>query len=165
MPPNKKMGGAEVYFSCPNLRKNTNRPSWPLGRKVVIMAKTRLEQKNRNERTSIYNSQIIKIRDWLGFFFTVAGVCLSLSGSVHIDIDIQIQYNTVIEVYNNSHERERTRWSTEDFFLDTEDGTDSMRKDNTDKQKHPIEWAYINISEFPEDILKRKKRTIIHILH
>ena len=67
------------------------------------MAKTRSEQKNRNERTSKHNSQIIKIRDWLGFFFTVAGVCLSLLGSVHIDI--QIQYNTVIEVYNNSPER------------------------------------------------------------
>ena len=122
------------------------------------MVKTRAEQKNGNGRTFKYNSQIIKIRDWLGFFFTVAGVCLSLSGSVHIDI--QIQYNTVIEVYNNYPERERTQWSTEDFFLDTEDGSDSTRKDNTGKAKYPIEWAYINISEYHQDILKRKKRTI-----
>ena len=120
------------------------------------MAKTRAKQKNRNERTSKYNSQIIKIRDWLGFFFTVAGVCLSLSGSVHIDI--QIQYNTVIEVYNNSPERERTQWPKEDVFLDIEDCTDNTRKDNTGKPKYPIEWAYINISEYHQDMFKRKKR-------
>lgn len=125
------------------------------------MAKTRSEQKNRNQRTSKYNSQIIKIRDWLGFFLTVAGVCLSLSGSAHIDI--QIQYNTVIEVYNYSPERERTQWSQEDFLLDIEDGTDSTRKGNIGKPKYPAEWAYINISEYHQDILKRKKRTITHI--
>ena len=127
------------------------------------MAKTRSEQKNRNERTFKHNSQIVRIRDWLGFFFTVAGVCLSLRESIHIDI--QIQYNTVIEAYNNFSERERTQWSSENFFLDLKDGTDSMRKDNTDKQKYPIEWAYINISEYPQDISKRKKRTIIYIFH
>ena len=119
------------------------------------MTKTRSEQESRNEKTSKHKSQIIKIRDWLGFFFTVAGVFLSLSGTVHIDI--QVQYNIVIEVYNDSSEEERTQWNWEDFLLDLKDDTDTMRTNNADKQKYPIEWVYTNMAEYPQDTPKRKK--------
>lgn len=124
------------------------------------MTKTRSEQESRNEKTSKHKSQIIKIRDWLGFFFTVAGVFLSLSGTVHIDI--QVQYNIVIEVYNDSSKEERTQWNSEDFLLNLKDGTDTMRTNNADKQKYPIEWVYTNMAEYPQDTPKRKKNTIAH---
>ena len=152
VPLNKKTGGTEVYFWCPNLKKNRSIPSEPLGRKVVIMAKTKSKQKNRNKKTSRHKSQILKIRDWLGFFFTVAGFFLSLSSTVHIDI--HVQYSIVIEVYNNSL-KEETHGNS-DFLLKLENDTDIAKKDNTDKQKWQMEWVYINSKEHLYDTLKRK---------
>lgn len=124
------------------------------------MTKTRAKQKNTKKRTAKYKIQLIKIRDWLGFFFTVAGFFLSLYGTVHIDI--QAQGNIVINVYNSSFGAEKTKWNLEDFLLNLESDIGNMEKDNTDKQKHPIEWVYINFSEHPQDTQKRKKCSMSH---
>ena len=158
--PPKKTGGTEAYFCCPNLKKNRSIPSGPLGRKVVIMTKARAQQKNRDKRTANYKSQIIKIRDWLGFFFTVVGFFLSVSGKVQINI--QGQCNVTIEVYNSFFEKEEAKWNLEDFLLNLENDTSNTEKDNTDKQKYSIEWACINLTEHPQVTLKRKKRSVTH---
>ena len=122
------------------------------GRKVVNMKKTRVGQENRNERTSNF----IKIRDWLGFFFTVAGFCLSLSGTVHINI--QTQCNIVIEVCNYTQEVDKVQWNSEDYLLNMKGNIDNTEKNDISFQKYPIEWANTDLTECSYDILKRKKQ-------
>ena len=61
------------------------------------MARARGIQENRSRKNTECKITITIIRDWIGFFLTVAGFFLSLSGTVHIDV--QIQRNIDIDVY------------------------------------------------------------------
>lgn len=119
-------------------------------RKVVNMKKTRVGQENRNERTSNF----IIIRDWLGFFFTVAGFCLSLSGTVHINI--QTQNNIVIEVCNYTQEIDKAQWNSEDYLLNMKGYIYNTEKNDISSQKYPTGWTNTDLTECSYDILKRK---------
>ena len=126
MPPNKKTGGAEVFFCCPNLKKTEAYRLEPLGGKVVIMTRTGAGEENRNDRTFEFESWIIKIRDWIGFILTLAGFCLSLSGTVHINM--QVQYNVTIEIYNNIPEAGVAQWNSEGYHLNMKDDADNIKR-------------------------------------
>lgn len=111
------------------------------------MTKTGIEQENRNERTYEFKNLITKIRDWLGFSLTVAGFCMGLSGTIHIDI--QVQCNIVVENYNYISKVDEVQWN----------GKYSLNlKDNTGRQKYHREWMYINLMERSYDIPKRKRQ-------
>lgn len=119
------------------------------------MTKTGIGQENRNKKTSEFKNLITKIRDWLGFSLTVAGFCMGLSGTVHINI--QIRCNIIVETYNCISVVDEAQWN-EGYPLNLNVDIDDTKKDNTDRQKHQREWAYINLMESSYDIPKRKRQ-------
>lgn len=121
------------------------------------MTKTRTRTGQEN-RTSDFKIFVTKIRDWLGFFFTVAGFCLSLSGTIHINIQTQFNTVIVIEVYNYIPKVDEVQWKPEDYLLNMKGAIDNTKKNNTGEKKYPTEWAYINLTECSYDMPKRKKQ-------
>lgn len=119
------------------------------------MAKRKVKQSNRNREAAKYKNSITKIRDWIGFFLTVAGFFLSLSGTVHVDV--QIQHNIDIEFCNNFNKTDRIQWNREIYPVNLDDTADNKKKDVANTQKHPVEWVYINSLEYLQETPRRKK--------
>lgn len=126
------------------------------------MIRTRAGEENRNKRSSEFKSLIIKIRDWVGFILTLAGFCLSLSGTVHINI--QVQCNVTIEKYNNIPEMDVAQWNSDGHLLNIKDGAENTKKKDIGRPGYPIEWAYINLTECSYDMPNRKKRHAVKSL-
>lgn len=122
------------------------------------MARDRGMQEYRSRKIAECKIAIIKMRDWIGFFLTVAGFFLSLSGTVHIDV--QIQRNIDIDVYNSFFVTDDTQWNIECHPSNQDDTVSDKNRDNSGGQKHPIEWAYIDLTDNLQELSKRKNQKI-----
>lgn len=122
------------------------------------MARDREIQENKSRKITKCNITITKMRDWIGFFLTAAGFFLSLSGTVHIDV--QIQRNIDINVYNCFFVTEDTQWNIECQPSNQDDTVNDKNRDNFGGQKHPIEWAYIDLTDNLQEELKRKNQKV-----
>lgn len=120
------------------------------------MARDRGMQEYRGRKIAECKITITKMRDWIGFLLTVAGFFLSLSGTVHIDV--QIQRNIDIDVYNSFFMTDDTQLNIECYPSNQDDTVNDKNRDDSGGQRHPIEWAYIDLTDNLQEELKRKKQ-------
>lgn len=74
-------------------------------------------------------TKIEKIRDWLGFFFTMTGFFLSMSNK--IQINIQIQYYVSAEAYIYFQEKADESAKSSNGLLDIRFSASCITKENT----------------------------------
>ena len=96
------------------------------------MAGKRRKRSNRNKETAKCKISITTIRDWIGFILTIIGFFLSLSGTVHVDV--QIQHDIDIEFHNNFNKEDQTQWILDIYPVNLDDFVDTENKDTSDKR-------------------------------
>ncbi|MDE7132599.1 MAG: hypothetical protein K2O65_12500 [Lachnospiraceae bacterium] len=122
------------------------------------MARDRGMQENRSRKNTECEITITIIRDWIGFFLTVTGFFLSLSETVHIDV--QIQRNIDIDVYISFFVIDDTQRNMEYHPSNPDDTVNNKKRDNSGGQRHPIEWAYIDLTDYLQEKSKRNNQRI-----